>query len=329
MSKGKVRIGIVGSGGMANNNARNIAHNNAAELVAIASRNIETGSNLAKQYNAHFMPNWHEMVQRKDLDGIVVCTANDSHSEIIIGSLEYNKHVFTEYPLARSLEEGKIAVKAAISKKRVLRVSHNEPVSEKHQAIRQEIEHLGQLLVASFIRLTPGRGARPEILFNLQISGPPAHFFIYHIYPIVDLFGQAEWVEANAIYNNLNDSGSYDQFVNSVTVGFENGGIGHWIWSGGIEIQSAEQHHRYVLDKGTIINSGAEWQLSTKSGLESITPTSVQYPSVVDLWLNEVLDNNLASAQIDATKALDAIRVSLLAEEAMKENRRIPIHYSD
>ena len=98
MSKGKVRIGIVGSGGMANNNARNIAHNNAAELVAIASRNIETGSNLAKQYNAHFMPNWHEMVQRKDLDGIVVCTANDSHSEIIIGSLEYNKHVFTEYP---------------------------------------------------------------------------------------------------------------------------------------------------------------------------------------------------------------------------------------
>ena len=136
-------------------------------------------------------------------------------------------------------------------------------------------------------------------------------------------------MEANAIYNNLNDSGSYDQFVNSVTVGFENGGIGHWIWSGGIEIQSAEQHHRYVLDKGTIINSGAEWQLSTKSGLESITPTSVQYPSVVDLWLNEVLDNNLASAQIDATKALDAIRVSLLAEEAMKENRRIPIHYSD
>ena len=329
MLREKIRIGIVGSGGMAGNHARNLAHNDVVELVAISSRNMETGSDLARKYNARFMPNWHEMLQQEDLDGIIVCTANDSHGEIVIASLEHDKHVFTEYPLARSLEEGEVAAEISISKRKILRVSHSEPVSETHQAIRQKIEHLGQLLVASFMRLTPGRGGRPEVLFNLQISGPPAHFFIYHIYPVVDLFGQAEWVEANAIYSNLNDSGSYDQFVNIVTVGFKGGGIGHWTWSGGIEIQSAEQHHRYVLDGGTLVNSGGGWQISTRSGIESITPTSVQYSSVVDLWLSEVLNNNLVSAQTDTTKALDAIRVSLLAEKAMQENRRVPIHRSD
>ena len=312
---------------MAGNHTRNFAHNSTVELVAIASRNIETGSDLARKYNARFIPNWHEMVQQEDLDGIVVCTANDSHGEIIIASLEHDKHVFTEYPLARSLKEGEIAAAIAISKQRVLRVSHSEPVSGTHRAIRQEIEHLGQLLVASFMRLTPGRGGRPEVLFNLQISGPPAHFFIYHIYPVVDLFGQAEWVEANAVYNNLDDLGCYDQFVNTVTVGFKDGGIGHWIWSGGIEIQSAEQHHRYVLGGGTLVNSGEGWQVSTRLGIESIAPSSVQYSSVVDLWLSEVLNNNLVSAQIDTAKALDAIRVSLLAEKAMRENRRVPVHF--
>ena len=166
MSKGKVRIGIVGSGGMAGNHARNLAHNNVVELVAISSRNMETGSDLAKKYNARFMPNWHEMLQQEDLDGIIVCTANDSHGEIVIASLEHDKHVFTEYPLARSLEEGEVAAEISISKRKILRVSHSEPVSETHQAIRQEIEHLGQLLVASFMRLTPGRGGRPEVLFN-------------------------------------------------------------------------------------------------------------------------------------------------------------------
>ena len=45
--------------------------------------------------------------------------------------------------------------------------------------------------------------------------------------------------------------------------------------------------------------------------------------------LNEVLNNNLVSAQTDTTKALDAIRVSLLAEKAMQENRRVPTHRSD
>ncbi|HIN28723.1 TPA: Gfo/Idh/MocA family oxidoreductase, partial [Candidatus Poribacteria bacterium] len=284
-----------------------------------------TGLDLAQKCNARFVPNWQEMVQQEDLDGIVVCTANDSHGEIVIASLEHDKHVFTEYPLARSLEEGKIAAAIAISKQKVLRVSHSEPVLETHQAIRQEIEHLGQLLVASFLRLTPGRGGRPEVLFNLRVSGPPAHFFIYHIYPVVDLFGQAKWVEANAIYNDLTDSEGYDQFVNTVTVGFKDGGIGHWTWAGGIEIQSAEQHHRYVLDGGTLVNSGEGWQVSTRSGIESITPISVQHSSVVDLWLSEVLDNNLAAAQIDTAKALDAIHISLLAEKAMQKNRRVPI----
>jgi len=322
---GEIRIGIVGSGGMAGNHARNFAHDDVGELVAIASRNTGTGLDLAQKCNARFVPNWQEMVQQEDLDGIVVCTANDSHGEIVIASLEHDKHVFTEYPLARSLEEGKIAAAIAISKQKVLRVSHSEPVLETHQAIRQEIEHLGQLLVASFLRLTPGRGGRPEVLFNLRVSGPPAHFFIYHIYPVVDLFGQAKWVEANAIYNDLTDSEGYDQFVNTVTVGFKDGGIGHWTWAGGIEIQSAEQHHRYVLDGGTLVNSGEGWQVSTRSGIESITPISVQHSSVVDLWLSEVLDNNLAAAQIDTSKALDAIHISLLAEKAMQKNRRVPI----
>ena len=325
MLGGKIRIGIVGSGGMAENHAKNFAHDDVGELVAIASRNMGTGLDLAQKCNARFVPNWQEMVQQEDLDGIVVCTANDSHGEIVIASLEHDKHVFTEYPLARSLEEGKIAAAIAISKQKVLRVSHSEPVLETHQAIRQEIEHLGQLLVASFLRLTPGRGGRPEVLFNLRVSGPPAHFFIYHIYPVVDLFGQAKWVEANAIYNDLTDSEGYDQFVNTVTVGFKDGGIGHWTWAGGIEIQSAEQHHRYVLDGGTLVNSGEGWQVSTRSGIESITPISVQHSSVVDLWLSEVLDNNLAAAQIDTAKALDAIHISLLAEKAMQKNRRVPI----
>ncbi len=325
MLGGKIRIGIVGSGGMAENHAKNFAHDDVGELVAIASRNTGTGLDLAQKCNARFVPNWQEMVQQEDLDGIVVCTANDSHGEIVIASLEHDKHVFTEYPLARSLEEGKIAAAIAISKQKVLRVSHSEPVLETHQAIRQEIEHLGQLLVASFLRLTPGRGGRPEVLFNLRVSGPPAHFFIYHIYPVVDLFGQAKWVEANAIYNDLTDSEGYDQFVNTVTVGFKDGGIGHWTWAGGIEIQSAEQHHRYVLDGGTLVNSGEGWQVSTRSGIESITPISVQHSSVVDLWISEVLDNNLAAAQIDTAKALDAIHISLLAEKAMQKNRRVPI----
>ena len=86
---------------------------------------------------------------------------------------------------------------------RVLRVSHPEVVSNTHKALKQKIGELGDLLLTSFVRLTPGRGARPEILFNLPVSGTPAHFFIYHIYPIVDFFGGAASVKKNAVYEGL------------------------------------------------------------------------------------------------------------------------------
>ena len=142
---------------------------------------------------------------------------------------------------------------------RVLRVSHPEVVSNTHKALKQKIGELGDLLLTSFVRLTPGHGARPEILFNLPVSGTPTHFFIYHIYPIVDFFGGATSVKRNAVYDGLREGGQYDRFVNTLTVEFKRGGVGQWTWAGGIAINAAEEHERYVLTEGTISDAGDGW----------------------------------------------------------------------
>ena len=90
---------------------------------------------------------------------------------------------------------------------KVLRVAHPEVVSAEHRQLKEAAASLGGLLVALFTRLTPGRGARPEVLFNLRVSGPPTLFFVYHVYPLVDLFGPAAWVEGYAHYDGLNADG--------------------------------------------------------------------------------------------------------------------------
>ena len=177
-------------------------------------------------------------------------------------------------------------------------------------------------MLAAFWRLTPGRGTRPEILFNLPISGPPAHFFIYHIYPIVDLFGTAAWIDGASVYEGLTDDGTYDRFVNTVTVGFKNGGIGQWTWAGGIETKEPEQHQRYVLTGGTIFSEDS-WCCSTRSGIEEISPISRPSLSLQELWLREIQEADTDEAHADAAKALEAIRIGLSAEQSMQENRRI------
>ena len=311
----KIKIGIIGSGGMARHHLARFAAMETAEIVAIASRNEQTGTQLAGEHSAVFISEWHRLVQREDIDGVVICTHNDSHGEIVLAALQADKHVFVEYPLTSDVGEGEAALKLAEAQSRVLRVSHPEVVSNTHKALKQKIGELGDLLLTSFVRLTPGRGARPEILFNLPVSGTPAHFFIYHIYPIVDFFGGATSVKRNEVYEGLTENGQYDQFVNTLTVEFKHGGIGQWTWAGGIAINAAEEHERYVLTEGTISDAGGEWHCTTPSGVTPLIIPDSQQPTLQELWLSEIRDAaNQPPNLEDAAIALEAIRISLASE---------------
>ncbi|MDE0635059.1 MAG: Gfo/Idh/MocA family oxidoreductase [Candidatus Poribacteria bacterium] len=321
-----IKIGIIGSGGMARHHADRFSSIATTEVVAIASRNEQTGIQLAAKHATTFISDWKRLVERDDIDGIVICTHNNSHGEIAIAVLQADKHVFVEYPLANDVNEGAETLHLAKTHHRVLRVSHPEVVSNIHAALKQKTGELGELLLTSFVRLTHGRGARPEILFNLSVSGTPAHFFIYHIYPIVDLFGEAKWVEGAACYEGLTESGQYNRFVNSVTVAFKQGGIGQWSWAGGIAINTAEQHARYVLTEGTLSDDGSGWRCSTPNGVTELTIPKTPQPTLQELWLSEIQNaTQHAPCLADAEVALSAIRISLASAQAIRENRRIEL----
>ncbi len=312
----QIKIGIIGSGGMARHHLDRFSTMATADIVAITSRNEQTGTQLAAAHNAVFIPEWHRLVQREDIDSIVICTHNDSHGEITLAALQADKHVFVEYPLASDVGEGEAALRLAEERGRVLRVSHPEVVSNTHKALKQKIGELGDLLLTSFVRLTPSRGARPEILFNLSVSGTPAHFFIYHIYPIVDLFGGATSVKRSEVYEGLKDSGQYDRFVNTLTVEFARGGIGQWTWAGGVAINAAEEHERYVLTEGTISDAGGEWHCTTPTGVSPLAIPASPQPTLQELWLSEIRDAvNQPPCLEDAAVALEAVRISLASGE--------------
>jgi len=308
----QINIGIIGSGGMARHHLARFAPMETAAVAAIASRNAQTGTQLAKAHETPFIADWHRLVECEDIDGVVICTHNDSHGEIVLAALQADKHVFVEYPLASDVSEGETALELAEKRGRVLRVSHPEAVSNTHKALKQKIGELGDLLLASFVRLTPGRGARPEILFNLPVSGAPAHFFIYHIYPIVDFFGDAASVKKNAVYEGLRENGQYDRFVNTLTVEFERGGIGQWTWAGGIAINAAEEHERYVLTEGTISDAGGEWHCTTPAGVTPLSIPDSPQPTLQELWIAEIRDAiHQPPCFADASVALAAVRISL------------------
>jgi predicted dehydrogenase len=228
-----------------------------------------------------------------------------------------------EYPLARRLDEGEALVDLARATGKVLRVAHPEVVSAEHRQLKEAAASLGGLLVALFTRLTPGRGTRPEVLFNLRVSGPPTLFFVYHVYPLVDLFGPAAWVEGYARYDGLKADGAYERFVSRAVVGFAGGGTAQWTWAGGIAISRAEQYEHLVLEGGTLVYEAGGWCRSTAAGAEPLPPPGDDEYSLESLFLEEVHGGDGWRADLDV--ALEAIRIGLGAEVAAAEGRRVAL----
>lgn len=314
-----IQLGIIGSGGMSTRRAENFAAREDVNVRVIAARNPTTGPSLASKVGADCVSDWQKLLSMDDLDAVFVGTHNEIHGPITIAALEAGKHVFTEYPTSRHPDEARrIAHLIDSPASPVLRTSNNEAISAEHSALKDQVGKMGTLMTSHFLRLTPGRGRRPEVLFNLKLSGPPALFFVYHVHTFVSLFGAAEWVHCAAQYDGLNAEDGYDRFMNTLTLGFASGGTGQWTWAGGIEIESAFQEARIVMRDGTLIETDTGWDVSVPSATSSLV-FGDNARTLEDLFVADIRAET--DWRTDAAVALDAAAIGHAAEISAKESR--------
>lgn len=113
----KVRIGIVGCGGIANQKhmpALSALDN--VEIVAFCDIIEEKAIKSMKRFgtpDAKHYVDYKELLKDTTIDVIHVCTPNKSHSFISIDSMEAGKHVMCEKPMAKTYAEGKAMVEAS------------------------------------------------------------------------------------------------------------------------------------------------------------------------------------------------------------------------
>lgn len=113
----KLKIGIVGCGGIANNKHLPAlkALADKVELTAFCDIIPERAEKAAADYGiegAKVFTDYHDLAAL-DLDVIHVCTPNRSHAEISIAALEAGKHVMCEKPMAKTAADAEKMVEAA------------------------------------------------------------------------------------------------------------------------------------------------------------------------------------------------------------------------
>ncbi|MBI3635058.1 MAG: Gfo/Idh/MocA family oxidoreductase [Candidatus Rokubacteria bacterium] len=156
-----MRVAIIGAGLQCRRRAPVLRESPETELVAIASLHRAHAEAIAKGLGCEATDDWHAVVERRDVDAIVVCTPPHVHAEMTIMALRAGKHVLCEKPLARTLAESEAMLAAARESGRVLKCGFNH---RHHPAIRdaKRLVDEGRIGRPVFGRCRYGLCGRPE-----------------------------------------------------------------------------------------------------------------------------------------------------------------------
>ena len=124
----KIRIGVVGCGGIANGKHLPAEKRNpASELVAFCDIIEERAIKAQKEFGAEgsaVYTDYKEMLKDKSIDAVLVLTPNCSHCEITVAALEAGKHVLCEKPMAMNYAEAKKMLAARDKSGKVLTIGY-------------------------------------------------------------------------------------------------------------------------------------------------------------------------------------------------------------
>src|SRR6202167_5148909 len=128
-----VKYGIIGCGAIAQR--RHIPEcvaNANSKLVALADPAANRVAELAVKYSATAFADYNEMLQKADIDAVVVAGPNALHAQQTIDALNAGKHVLCEKPMATTREDAKAMIAAAEKNKKFLMIGLNQRLMPPH-----------------------------------------------------------------------------------------------------------------------------------------------------------------------------------------------------
>ena len=111
----KLKIGIIGTGWIAESHIQSYKVQPDVEIVAAADLIPGKAEKFMEKFGVtgvRFYPSHKEMIDNEELDGVSICTYNAQHAEPTIYALKHNIPVLLEKPFTVTLEEAEAVCKA-------------------------------------------------------------------------------------------------------------------------------------------------------------------------------------------------------------------------
>lgn len=107
----RLNLGIIGTANRAHANITGVSSENIVALCDIDDHYLSAAAERfprAKTYN-----DFRKLLDRKDIDAVVISTADHTHAVATIGALQSGRHVYCEKPLAHTVSEARLVSQTA------------------------------------------------------------------------------------------------------------------------------------------------------------------------------------------------------------------------
>lgn len=136
----RVNLGFIGFGIRGNillEAAKETQQANLVEVCDCYQGHLERAKERTEGKIATNFANYEKLLDRKDIDAVVVATPDHWHQRIVLDALSAGKDVYIEKPMTYRIEDGPAIIQAAQEHKRIVQAGSQWVSSEQHKKARE------------------------------------------------------------------------------------------------------------------------------------------------------------------------------------------------
>ena len=231
MAATPVAVGIVGLGRWAKVLTRAVRTSNSIEIVQGYSRSEESRAGFQNEFGVKSAPDLAALLANPEIKGVILTVPNEQHLPLAREVAKAGKHVYTEKPIASTLEEG-LAIEALEKTYGVsVTVGHSARLMAGIRAMGKAIEsgELGRVgfMEANFsneraLELTP----KAWRWYKDRAPGGPLSQLAIHQFDVLHYLG-GEILEASSTASKLSPVGAEVDDQSMTVLKFADGKIGY------------------------------------------------------------------------------------------------------
>jgi predicted dehydrogenase len=231
MNAKPVEVGIVGLGRWAKVLARAVEKSDKLKIIAGYSRSEEKRASFAQELGIPAVHDLKTMLANSEIEGAILTVPNEQHLPVAREVATAKKHVYTEKPIASTLEEG-LEI-AALEKKYgvTVTVGHSARLMAGIRKIRKAID-AGELGTVAFIEANFSNNRALELTpkawrwYKDRAPGGPLSQLAIHQFDVLHYLG-GEVTEVSAMASKLSPVGAEVDDQCMTLLKFADGKVGY------------------------------------------------------------------------------------------------------